>query len=283
MTEPTPWQLAPQPEPTLRQRLRRPGRVRTLAVVAVMAVLAGGAVLLAGQDPWWGAAVRTTLHADVSWPQRPADALEGPPTPVTDVDLEAGSYDFIATQADEESPVTFDPCVPIHVVVNERTAFHGARQALLEAIDEIEAATGLTFVIRGETDEVLSDDRSIREGDGFAPLLIAWSDPDEWPELEGNVIGLARSDIAWRDGTRWFVTGTVALDGPQLEGLMGGGRGLDVVRATIIHELAHILGLDHVHDEAEIMHPEGSPERVALGPGDRAGLSLLGQGECVNY
>lgn len=283
MTSSPTWYPQPQPEPTFGQRLRRPGRIRTLAVVVVMSALAGGAVLLAGQDPWWGAAVRTTLHSDVSWPERPADALGGPPTPVTDVDLDAGSYDFIATQADDESPVTFDPCVPIHVVVNERTAFHGARQALLEAIEEIEAATGLTFVIDGETDEAPSDDRSIRDGDGFAPLLIAWSDPEEWAELEGNVIGLARSDLAWRDGTRWFVTGTIVLDGPQLESLMGAGRGLDIVRATIIHELAHILGLDHVHDESEIMHPEGSADRVELGPGDRAGLSLLGQGECVDY
>lgn len=272
-----------QRQPTLRERLRRPGRVRTVIVVAVMSALAGGAVLLAGQDPWWGAEVRATLHPQVGWPSQPEDALVGPPTPVTDVDLNAGSYEFIRTQGDGESPVTFDPCVPIRVVVNERTAFPGARQALLEAIDEVQAATGLTFVVDGETDEAPSDDRSIRDGDAWAPLLIAWSDPDEWPDLEGNVIGLARSDMAQRDGTTWYVTGLIVLDGPQLEDLMGMRQGLDVVRATIIHELAHILGLDHVHAENEIMHPEGSSDRIDLGPGDRAGLSLLGQGACVDY
>lgn len=283
MTAPPPWPTHVEPEPTFWQRLRRPGRLRALVVVAIMSIAAGGAVYLAGQDPWWGAEVRTTLHGDVEWPEQPEGALEGPPTPVTDVDLDAGNYDFIDTQTDGTSPVTFDPCVPIRVEVNERTAFHGARQALLEAIDVIEEATGLTFVVEGETDEPPSPDRDIRDVDGFAPLLIAWSDEEEWPELEGNVIGLARSDLAWRDGTRWFVTGTIVLDGPQLEDFMNGGLGLDVVRATIIHELAHILGLDHVEDEGEIMHPQGSPDRVELGPGDRAGLALVGQGECVDY
>ncbi len=49
----------------------------------------------------------------------------------------------------------------------------------------------------------------------------------------------------------------------------------------ILHELVHVVGLAHVDDPTELMHPESQDGVTALGPGDRAGLARLGQGPCV--
>ena len=46
------------------------------------------------------------------------------------------------------------------------------------------------------------------------------------------------------------------------------------------HELAHVVGLNHVDDAAELMYPEGIPGVVAFGPGDLTGLARLGRGQC---
>jgi hypothetical protein len=51
------------------------------------------------------------------------------------------------------------------------------------------------------------------------------------------------------------------------------------VTAVIRHELAHVVGLDHVDDENELMHPVGHPDAVTFGPGDLTGLAELGRGQ----
>jgi hypothetical protein len=75
-----------------------------------------------------------------AWPAAPADASSVPlGEPPTDVP-QADTYKFLARQSSGE-PVTYDPCVPIHYVVNDRRAFDGADEALEQAVDEIEKAT----------------------------------------------------------------------------------------------------------------------------------------------
>jgi hypothetical protein len=44
----------------------------------------------------------------------------------------------------------------------------------------------------------------------------------------------------------------------------------------VLHELGHIMGLDHVQSKAELMEPSGGLV-TDLGPGDREGLSMLGR------
>lgn len=47
-----------------------------------------------------------------------------------------------------------------------------------------------------------------------------------------------------------------------------------------MHELAHVLGLDHVDDPTQLMHEENTGQ-FDFGDGDLAGLALLGTGACV--
>ena len=101
------------------------------------------------------------------------------------------------TQPGSDEPVAYDPCRPIHVVVNERTVIGGAGAWCRQALDAVSRATGLQFVVDGPTDEAPSTDREAyqpdRYGKRWAPVLIAWSDPTETPELAGDVAGLGGS------------------------------------------------------------------------------------------
>lgn len=145
--------------------------------------------------------------------------------------------------------------------------------------------TGLAFQAEGATDEPATEQREAfqpaRYGDRWAPVLIAWSDPSEVPDLEGDVAGMGGSTgvTAGPRGPRVYVSGIVALDGPQLGGLLAAEGGPAQVRAVILHELGHLVGLDHVDDPGQLMHAR---EAVTdLQSGDLTGLSRLGAGPCV--
>jgi predicted Zn-dependent protease len=73
----------------------------------------------------------------------------------------------------------------------------------------------------------------------------------------------------------------VALDAPQLKRVLSRRHGRELVRAIIVHELGHLVGLDHVNDPGELMHAD-NVGRLALGPGDREGLAALGSGRCFH-
>jgi hypothetical protein len=222
-----------------------------------------------------------------TFPDRPKDAMEQPIGHPPRVD-DAGTYAFVRTQPkDKDEPVTYDPCVPVHVVVNERTAVPGADGIVRQAIESVSEATGLSLVLDGRTNRQPDDERrTTASPDGarsWRPVLIAWSDPKETPALKGLVAGVGGSTAVRRDGHEWFVTGGVSLDGPQLRRLLRSEAGRTAVRAVVMHELGHVVGLDHVKDRAELMYATGSEDVTDWGPGDRAGLAALGGGECIDY
>jgi hypothetical protein len=211
----------------------------------------------------------------------------GRPPPVTGT----GGYRFTARQEGSTRPVAYDPCRPIHYRVNTRTQIPGGGRLLAAAIAEVSTATGLRFVDDGETDEAPSDRRSIfqpgRYGDRWAPVLIAWSDPDETPELSGPVAGIGGSAWVQLPGdagsapSRVYVTGLVTLDGPDLARLAtSGATARREVSTVLLHELGHLVGLDHVRETGQVMYPEAIAGVAHYRPGDRRGLARLGTGSC---
>ncbi len=150
---------------------------------------------------------------------------------------------------------------------------------------EVSAATGLRFVNDGTTSEGPSDERKPyqqdRYGHRWAPVLIAWSTPVESPRLEGKVAGFGGSvHVAASTHHSALVTGEVALDAPALEEIMQRPSGPLLVRAVIMHELGHVVGLDHVDDPKQLMNAENTGV-TEFADGDRAGLAVLGSGACV--
>jgi hypothetical protein len=211
----------------------------------------------------------------------PAPAPLGQPAAVP---APSDQHRFLYRQSGSSRPVAYDPCREVRVVVNERTMPAGAENLLREALRTLGTATGLRFGLEGPTTEEPSIGRPVfqplRYGDRWAPVLVAWSDPPESEALMGEVDGAAGSALLTvKDGERVYITGVVLLDGPQLEKSMK-DHGLDRARWVILHELGHLVGLDHVADPAQVMSSNPAGGVTDYGAGDLTGLAALGQGGC---
>ena len=275
-----------------RRAVRSLRRWRTYApATAVLAVLVGVAWSQGSSGPGtpaWLSGPQVTLTVGGGERPTPQAAVSDVPLGApTDTAPGGGRHLFLATQPDSAEPVTYDPCRPIAVVVNDRTAPPGAHGVITDALADVAAITALRFDVEGATDEVPVSDRPAfqpdRYGDRWAPVLIAWSDPAELADLRGNVAGIGGSTRLSGDGlaAEVYVSGLVALDGPQAADMLDRPDGRSQVQAVVLHELGHLVGLAHVDDPGQLMHAEGRPGIVSPQAGDVAGLAALGQGPCL--
>ena len=194
-------------------------------------------------------------------------------------------HQFVATQPGSSDPVAFDPCRPIHYLVRPSGELPEGDALIADAFDRISAASGLVFVDDGVTTEGPSPARPNfqpeRYGDRWAPVLVAWSGPQELPQLSGEVIGLTSSQpVLADDGQLVLVSGQVALDAAQLADVVRFNGGRAVAIATITHEHGHLVGLAHVDDPRQLMYPRARSLVSTFGNGDLTGLATLGNGTC---
>lgn len=220
------------------------------------------------------------------WPPAPADASSvplGTPPPTR-----SSSTDFAFMSSIPElggRPVAWDPCRPIHLVLNNAQAPAGSDALLREAADSVSSATGLQFVIDGPTTEAPTSNRSPLAtslyGDQWAPVLLAWTEPAVVPRLQGDVAGVAGPVGApyYVPTQQHWVSGTVYLDGLQFSDLLQSPNGESAARAIVMHELGHLVGLDHTLAQDQLMF-ERNNGQTAFARGDQEGLRQLGLGPC---
>lgn len=251
------------------------------SVAAVGAVLFLVVALVVTADDDGDAATAAGTTAPAASTTLPGGRLApAPPIPTTD-----GPHEFFDVEPDGD-PVAWDPCDPIHYVVNDARAPEGAMEILDEAIALVEQATGLVFVDDGPTDEmapvgeqVRPDSDPGRYGEGWSPVLISWTDAMADPELDGAA-GLALpSWVEAASGERVWVTGFVEMAGDYAAGLIRQG-GRDDVLGIMMHELGHLVGLGHVTPSDEVMTDDPDSTPSVWGDGDLVGLSAVGRGEC---
>ena len=72
------------------------------------------------------------------------------------------------------------------------------------------------------------------------------------------------------------MTGVVAIDATQNAKLQQGFGG-DSVGAVLMHELGHLVGLDHVADRSQMMFATVTGKPAAWADGDLAGLRQVGR------
>ncbi|MFL5576391.1 MAG: matrixin family metalloprotease [Gemmatimonadaceae bacterium] len=98
-----------------------------------------------------------------------------------------------------------------------------------------------------------------------AEVRVAWVDHiDPAPR-----IGVTRR---MSDPEGWIVGGTIDI---ATHGV--GGRVLeeDVIRTTALHEVGHLIGLDHTSDPTSVMSAEAQAARHLLSSSDKATVALL--------
>jgi len=200
-------------------------------------------------------------------------AAPAPPTPPVTVD-QSGSYAFLRRNADG-TPYRYDPCTPLHYVVNPAGGPADMVTIVSEAFRRLSDATGMTFISDGMTNDAPSATRSpVKAGGGWAPILVAYTrDTAIVPSRDAATGG--STYVLANDGRGVYVTGMVSLSltNQPTDG-WGSARSLGGV---VLHELAHVVGLDHVTDRTQLMYPVVPAIPAAYAAGDRRGLALVGR------
>ena len=240
-------------------------RERVLTAVSLALLLVAMAGYLAFSDGPIGTKVRAAV------------GFEDRVRPVVAVTSD-GTHAFLNTQPDSSRPVGFSPCDEVLYVVNPTGAPRGWRWHVDTAVAEVEERTGLALTYLGTTDDRDFGERL--DGSGPRPVLIGWADEREVGDLADDVAGIGGPTMIQIGDTRSYVTGAVVLDREATTRFESSVRGDRFQVALLMHELGHLVGLDHVDDPSELMHPDGLG-RASYGPGDREGLARVGAIPCT--
>lgn len=239
-------------------------RERTITVVSVVVTLiAVGAYVTFGNSP-----VSTTLRSMFGVDDR----LRPPVTPDAD-----GAYAFLDVRPGGQ-PVGFNPCQEIEYVVNPSGAPDDWESLVDTAIGELSDATGLAFSFEGTTDSRDFAERIDAGGDPD-PVIIAWADDEEVDELADDVAGIGGPTVVQRGRLLSYVSGSVVMDTDITDRLDRQIGGTNAQLGLLLHELGHLVGLDHVTDSSELMFAQAT-SMTSFGPGDLQGLALLGAIPC---
>ncbi|MCW2666840.1 MAG: Peptidase metallopeptidase [Frankiales bacterium] len=260
-----------------RRRLRKYDVSTLLCVLGVLGVLFWAGGLDRALNGFDGEGISPVRAA--AGPPVPADARKQRMAPLPPPVLGTGGFQLLETGAVGGGP-RWDPCRPIHYVTRQAGGPANGDLLIAAGFAELSRATGLAFVSDGATAEAGGLARQPvqeeRYGNGWAPVLVTWSEPTETPGLQGIVAGLAGPQRADPDrrGSR-YVTGTVTLDAPQL------AAAHDAYWPVLLHELGHLAGLDHVEDQSDLMY-SGGGRYTGYTPGTLRGLRELGAGPCFS-
>ncbi|MFN8027568.1 MAG: matrixin family metalloprotease [Acidimicrobiia bacterium] len=284
------------------RRLR--GGLRWVVVIAVIAAVVGvltwvqesGSSSDGGSSAAGGAAPVASGAPGTTAPSPFAVAAGQPhPTPVKKESAQRllplppeqvnpGDYQLLVPQRDDPgAPAGFDPCRPIHYVVNPDGAPPDGVAMVQDAFAKVSAATGLQFVDDGTTDELPAKERDgyqpDRYGDRWAPILVAWSDEARFPPLAGIVAGIGSPfTVQTNDGHLTFTSGQAVFDTEVFDPVAHPERAQ--IEAVVLHELGHVMGLDHTADRGQIMFSEAQFDVTEFGSGDLAGLRAVGSARC---
>ncbi len=183
------------------------------------------------------------------------------------------SYEFLYDRR-----TRWESCRVVRWKFNDSRAPRGGLAQVEAGIRRIHAATGLEFTYAGK-----SDRKANPYGDDIsgAALVIGWRPGRTFRKYVGSpqVVGLA--------GQR-FVSGYRDAQGPVYKTIQGGvilnaghrlgsgfGKGT-TWGEVIVHELGHIVGLDHAASEKQVMYYSTTSYNANLGAGDLKGMRQLG-------
>jgi hypothetical protein len=174
------------------------------------------------------------------------------------------------------APARWDPCRVVTYRLNSSAASRPQEVADLdEALRRLTYETGVRFKKVGAT-------ARIPGSKGFrydADVMIAWSATKDSSYLGGSTAGVGGFDtpVAGREGKPRIVHGFVVLDSTALGAMPTGYGAGRTVGQVLLHELGHLVGLDHTTSADQMMRPVMTDVRATLyGAGDLNGLRKIG-------
>jgi hypothetical protein len=263
----------------------RSGRLVALAAAALvtagLAAAAPGSIGTAAPTP-----VAHLTEADALWLPAPKPVLAPTVRAARLVSTTSTSYRFSSLLDGE--PVRWDPCTPIHWRSNTARGPVGGLTVLKESVAKIAAVTGTTWEYDGATTTAPSTSYLPKTpAKAYKPVLLGWTDGASSDLLAGRparVLGMTRTVWFGTDdgrGHRAAATraATVALDRTDKLPL----RGATSWSTTVLHELGHVMGLDHPTDGRQLMAATLPAAATGLQTGDRTGLGRIGRSAgCVD-
>lgn len=204
-----------------------------------------------------------------------------PPTQRTKVD---GSFKLLERVG--SGSVRWDPCETITYAVNTRGATSPVRADLNEALRRVSRATGIEFRSIGTTNETfIRAYRRMRYAGVIrkAALILIWVDHDDYRGTVRRLhdprpsIAFAKTMVGLFENQDQYFGGIVVMDADATPSRGFGSRYAH--GSVLLHELGHIMGLDHVKDADQLMD-SGRHAHLGLrdfGRGDLEGLRRLGR------
>lgn len=173
-------------------------------------------------------------------------------------------------------PARWNPCAEVTYRVNARRARPTALADLREALRRVTYETGVRFREVGTTAQVPG-------AKGFrydADLVVAWSDARTSRHLGGPraASGGFEYPVEGRGGRPRIRHGFVVVDATVVTKYEPGfGAGV-TEGEVLLHELGHVMGLEHADSEYQMMRPALHTLDAALyGAGDLTGLRRIGR------
>jgi hypothetical protein len=183
-------------------------------------------------------------------------------------------------------PVRWNPCETITYALNTAGASSPVRADLKEVLRRVTRATGIHFRPVGVTRETFIRAYQRMRFRGVirkAALILIWVDHDDYQAILRRLrdprpsIAFAKTMKGLYANRDQYFGGIVVMDG---DATARRGFGYRYAHGSVLlHELGHIIGLDHVKDPDQLMYSGRHPNfRVRdFGVGDLEGLRRLGE------
>jgi hypothetical protein len=189
--------------------------------------------------------------------------------------------DYTFIQKWNGKPIRWNPCHVITYRVNLKYAPANVMPDIREALRRITLASGLHFKYVGTTSWLPRAD--YKGWPGTSNTVIAWSPRDPMmPSIQwgGFTAGRGGPNTGFYRGKPWWREGWADFNSHD-NAEFPAGFGANSRGALLMHEIGHMIGLNHAKGGVEMMYGGGgwTAPAAVYGAGDMHGLRLLGRSQ----